>query len=111
MATLERAEACGIALGECHTLDEIEAMSDDERQSLLMPTEKLFADMAEVRLPEFFEKLFRSGCPIFQKKIKTDLAVGSRVRVCRDDGSFFALGEVVEREEGSAIKSVKIFEL
>ena len=111
MATLERAEACGIALGECHTLDEIEAMSDDERQSLLMPTEKLFADMAEVRLPEFFEKLFRSGCPIFQKKIKTDLAVGSRVRVCRGDGSFFALGEVVEREEGSAIKSVKIFEL
>ena len=86
-------------------------MSEDERQSLLVPTERLFSDIGEVRLPEFFEKLFRSGCPIYQKKIKTNISTGARVKICRADGSFFALGEVVEREEGSAIKSVKIFEL
>ena len=111
MATLERAEACGISIDECHTLDEIENMSEDERQSLLLPTERLFGDLCEVRLPEFFEKLFRSGCPIYQKKIKTSYPDGSRVKICRADGTFFALGEVVELDDGSAIKSIKIFEL
>ena len=111
MATLERAEACGIALEECKALEEIENMSEGERQALLLPTERLFSDLESIRLPAFFEKLFRDGCPIYQKKIKTDLSLGTRVKICSDDGRFFAIGEVVERDEGSAIKSVKIFEL
>lgn len=111
MATLERVEACGISLEQCHTLEELEEMSEADRQELLLPTERLFSDLCAVRLPEFFEKLFRSGCPIYQKKIRTDIPVGSRVRICRADGSFFALGEAVESDEESAIKSVKIFEL
>ena len=111
MATLERTEACGILIDECHTLDELEALSEEDRKALLLPTERLFAELDSVKLPAFFEKLFRDGCPIYQKKIKTDFKVGQRVRVCSENGHFFALGEVVEREEGSAIKSVKIFEL
>ena len=111
MATLERAEACGISLDECHTINEIEKMSENERQAILLPTERLFDDLEAVKLPAFFEKLFRDGCPIYQKKIKTELPVGSRVKICSENGKFFALGEVVEREEGTAIKSIKIFEL
>ncbi len=111
MATLERLEACGMSIDECHTLDEIEKMPEDDRQKLLLPTERLFAELESTKLPAFFEKLFRDGCPIYQKKIKTDFKIGQRVRVCSENGHFFALGEVVEREEGSAIKSVKIFEL
>jgi len=111
MATLERLEACGISINECHTLDELEALSEEDRKALLLPTERLFAELDSVKLPAFFEKLFRDGCPIYQKKIKTDFKVGQRVRVCSESGHFFALGEVVEREEGSAIRSVKIFEL
>ena len=111
MATLERVEACGISLGECHTFNEIENIDDGDRQNLLLPTERLFYDLEAVKLPAFFEKLFRDGCPIYQKKIKTNFSVGSRVKICSEDGRFFALGSVVEREEGSAIKSVKIFEL
>ena len=111
MATLERLEACGISLDECRTLEEIEAIDENDRQSLLLPTERLFGDIEGVKLPAFFEKLFRDGCPIYQKKIKTDYSVGKRVKICSEDGRFFAIGEVVEREEGSAIKSVKIFEL
>ena len=111
MATLERCEACGIALDECHTLEELERMSGEDRQGLLLPTERLFADLESVRLPAFFEKLFRDGCPIYQKKIKTDIPIGKKVKVCSENGRFFALGETVDREEGSAIKSVKIFEL
>ncbi len=111
MATLERVEACGIKLSECHTLEEVENMTELDREALLLPTEKLFSELRSVKLPEFFEKLFRSGCPIYQKKIKTDIKVGTRVTVCRADGSFFALGEVVDTPDGSAVRSVKIFEL
>lgn len=111
MATLERLEACGISIDECHTLDEIEKMPEDDRQKLLLPTERLFAELESTKLPAFFEKLFRDGCPIYQKKIKTDFKIGQRVRVCSENGHFFALGEIVERDEGSAIRSVKIFEL
>ena len=111
MATLERLEACGISIDECHTLEEIENMSEDERRALLLPTERLFDDLEAVRLPTFFEKLFRDGCPIYQKKIKTNFPIGARVKICSESGKFFALGEVAEREDGTAIKSVKIFEL
>ena len=111
MATLERLEACGISVDECHTLAELEGMSEDERQNLLLPTERIFEDLERVCLPEFFEKLFRSGCPVYQKKIRTSQAVGSRVRVCDANGDFFALGQVIDGEEGSAIKSIKTFEL
>ena len=107
----KRLEACGISIDECHTLDEIEKMPEDDRQKLLLPTERLFAELELTKLPAFFEKLFRDGCPIYQKKIKTDFKIGHRVRICSENGHFFALGEVVEREEGSAIRSVKIFEL
>ena len=111
MAALERTEACGISIDDCHTLEDIENMPENDRKDLLLPTERLFAELDSTKLPAFFEKLFRDGCPIYQKKIKTDFKVGQRVRVCSENGHFFALGEVVEREEGSAIRSVKIFEL
>ena len=111
MAALERCEACGIKLSECYSLDALEEMEDGQRQGALLPIERLFEELDTVRLPEFFEKLFRSGCPIYQKKIKITFEVGTRVRVCDKDGNFFALGEVIDTEEGSAVKSVKIFEL
>ena len=111
MAALERREACGIDISECCTLEGLEGMGEDELNALLLPVERLFSDLCEVRLSEFFEKLFRSGCPIYQKKIRTAFEVGARVRISDASGKFFALGEVVEAEEGSAVKSVKIFEL
>jgi tRNA pseudouridine55 synthase len=111
MATLTRTQTGGFSINEAHTLSELEAMSEDERLSLLIPTERLFESLPAVCLPEFFEKLCRGGCEIYQKKLRTELAVGERVRLCRADGSFFALGEVREYESGSAIKAVKLFEL
>ena len=111
MAALERTEACGITLSECHTLDEVEGMSESERDGLLLPTERLFEELKIVKLPAFFEKLFRDGCPIYQRKIKTNINVGRRVRIANEKGEFFALGEAIDRDGESVIKSVKIFEL
>ena len=111
MATLCRTRAGDFDISNSHTLEELEAMSIDERLSLLMPTVSLFSALPEVRLPAFYEKLSRSGCEIYQSKIKTSFPLSQRVRMCSSDGSFYALGEVKEYENGSAIKSIKLFDI
>jgi tRNA pseudouridine55 synthase len=111
MATLCRSRAGDFSLDGAHTLEELEEMSIDGRISLLCPTEKLFEPLPAIKLPEFFEKLSRGGCEIYQKKIRTDLPIGARVRLCTSEGKFYALGEVREYENGSAIKSIKMFDI
>jgi len=111
MAALCRTETGGFPLADCHTLEELDALEEDARAALLLPTEQLFCELERVPLPAFYEKLCRSGCEIYQKKIGTDLPVGTRVRLCDEKGTFFALGEVREYENGSAIKSVKMFDI
>ena len=86
-------------------------MSDDERGTLLLPIESLFSVLPSVKLSAFYEKLCRSGCEIYQKKIKTNIEVGKRVRICSENGEFFALGEVREYDDGSAVKAIKTFML
>lgn len=111
MASLERTRTGDFSIAEAHTIAELEEMSENERVACLIPTEALFASLPQVCLPEFFEKLSRSGCEIYQKKIRTDYPVGARVRLSRQSGEFFALGEVREYPDGTAIKAIKQFEL
>lgn len=111
MATLERCETGGFSLDVSHTLDEIEVLDENGRLALLSPIEDLFVTLPAVRLPAFYEKLSRSGCEIYQKKIKTDFGEGQRVRMCDADGAFYALGEIRSYEEGTAIKAIKLFSL
>ena len=116
MAALERTSACGFDISEAYDLEALKEKRYDELLSLLLPTETLFADLEAVKLSEFYEKLFRGGCEIYQKKVATDHEIGKRVRIMGKRG-FFALGEVIPPEKcktpelGSAIKSIKIFDL
>lgn len=109
MAALERGEACGFDLSISHTTEELEQMSDEERLESLIPTEKLFADLPRVHLSAFFEKLCRSGCEIYLKKLGLSLPLGTRVTLCNANGAFFALGEVGEFRDGVAVKAIKMF--
>ncbi len=112
MASLERSEACGFGIDQAHTIEEIEALSAEERLALLRPVEEIFYELDAVRLPSFYEKLFRSGCEIYLKKAKLpEYPVGTRLRVLDSKGNFFALGEVKEYENGLAVKSIKLFSL
>ena len=111
MASLERTRTGGFAIDEAYSIADLEAMSEEERMTCLIPTERLFDALPAVRLSDFFERLCRSGCEIYQKKIRVDFPIGQRVRICSQNGSFFALGEVREYEQGSAIKCLKIFDL
>lgn len=111
MATLKRGEACGFDLSQAHTVDEIEGMTEEERLKLLIPTEKLFSNLPQICLSPFFEKLSRSGCEIYLKKIGLNFPLGTRVALCDASGAFFALGEVGEFKDGIAVKAIKMFVL
>lgn len=113
MAALCRTLAGGFSISDSHTLEELEALSFDERISLLIPTESLFSDLSRVLLPAFYEKLCRNGCEIYLSKLRLQNAptIGQRVRLCSQSGDFFALGEVREYDAGLAIKAIKMFDI
>lgn len=111
MSTLERLQAGEFTLDNAHTLEELEALGIDERLALLLPVESLFETLSKVCLPAFYERLCRSGCEIYQAKIKTAYEAGQRVRICSQNGEFFALGEVGDYENGSAVKAIKLFSI
>lgn len=108
MKTLCRASASGFSLADAHTLAELENMTEAERESCIFPVEYIFRALPEVKLPAFFARLAHSGLEIYLKKINLDLPLGARVRLSDEQG-FFALGEVREFEQGSAIKPIRQF--
>ncbi len=108
LSSLRRTKAGDFSLADAHTLDEIEALDEKGRAALLIPTESLFSALPLVTLPDFFAGLCRNGCEIYQRKIGTSFAVGTRVRLA-DKTSFFALGEVRDYPDGTAVKAIKRF--
>ena len=110
MKTLERLEAGGFTIDDAITLDELEALSSEEREGRVLPTELVFEKLKKVNLNEFFERLARCGVEIYLKKIDATFDVGERVTLYGKAG-FFALGEVREFEDGLAIKPIKQFEI
>ena len=111
MATLERTEACGFSIEQAHTITELEEMTIEQRQDLLIPTEHLFDDLPPIKLSEFYERLIRNGCAVQQKKLKCNFPALQRVRLYDPSGTFFALGEVVETDDGLSVKAIKTFVL
>ena len=111
MTSLERREVSDFLIEQAHTIAELEAMTEEERRALLIPTESLFAALPAVKLSAFYERLAKSGCEIYLKKIGQSLPVGARVRLMDASGSFFALGEVFAYENGLAVKAIKTFVL
>ena len=110
MSALERTKSGDFVLENAYTIDALEKMSEKERENLLLPPENLFEGAPSVRFSEFFTRIFKSGCEIYQKKINTSFPVGTYVRVYEGD-EFLALAEVLEYENGSAIKSKKFFKI
>ena len=107
MSSLVRTGSGGFSLSDAHTLEELEAMTPEERYGILRDTEELFSGCPVVRLSEFFARLALCGNEIYLKKIGLDLPVGQRVRLY--DSGFFSLGEVREYPDGAAIKPIKKF--
>lgn len=110
MTSLRRWQSGTFDITEAHTLEELEAMELEQRIAKLLPLSEAFGDLEQLRLAPFFARLCRNGCEIYQKKIGTKYAVGTRLQLWDADG-FFGLGEVREYENGTAIKMIKLFTL
>lgn len=110
MSSLRRERSGNFTLDGAYTLDQIEKMNEDGRVSVLMPTESLFEELDIIKLPVFYERLCRNGAEIYQKKLGVSYAVGTKLRIYGKNG-FFALGEVMDFEDGYAIKPIKLFEI
>lgn len=110
MFSLKRCEAAGFSLADAVTIEELAAMSEDERERRLLPIEKIFADLEKIPLSPFFARLARAGQPIRLRKIGVSLDPGARVRLY-DGETFFALGEVRTGDEGEEIKPIRQFDL
>ena len=111
MLTLERTRAGYFSLEDAYTLEQLENLPEEQRQALLLPLQDTFCDLPAVHLPDFYNRLCRNGCEIYQKKISTSFPTGQRVRLFSPDSSFWGLGEVREFPDGSAIKAIKVFEI
>lgn len=108
MAALRRTEAASFKIGACHTLEELEGMTVEERIACLIPTEELFPHAEKLTLPAFYARLAHNGQQIYLSKIRKDFPLASRIRLY-DGERFFALGEVQDFEDGRAIKPIKQF--
>ena len=108
MKTLKRLTASGYGIDEARTLSELEAMSGEERESIIYPVEDVFKKYELVTLPDFFARLAHSGLEIYLHKIKKSYEVGTVLRIADSDG-FFAVGEVREFDGGLAIKPIRQF--
>ena len=110
MTSLVRTKTGGFRLSEAHTLEELEALTTEQRSKLLLPTETLFTHLPMVKLSDFFAKLSKNGCEIYQRKIGSNFPCGTMLRVC-DKNGFYAIGEIRDYPEGSAVKLLKRFDI
>lgn len=110
MKTLQRTECAGYTLDDAHTLEELEAMTDEERAAVIHPTEEIFKKHKKVELTPFFARLARCGVEIYTKKIGITAECGERFTLY-DGGVFFALAEAKEFDGGIALKPIKQFDI
>ena len=110
MSSLIRTKAGIFDLENAYTLEALEAMTPEERYAKLLPTELLFEDYPIARLSDFYAKLSRNGCEIYERKIGASFPLGEKLRVY-DKNGFFAVGEVRQYDEGLAIKLLKRFDI
>lgn len=104
MASLLRTRAGRFTLDDCVSIGTLREEEYDKRLSHLIPPINAL-DGDRITFPPFFERLYLSGCEIYQKKIGTSFSVGERVLVFSADGDFLSIGSVREFPQGTAIKS------
>lgn len=108
MSALRRLASGAFSLDEALTLEELEAMELSARITKLRPVERVFQDYPSLRLPAFYERLARNGCEIYQSRIGSSYPIGTRLRLF-DAAGFYAVGEVRDYPDGSAVKLIKRF--
>lgn len=107
MSTLRRDEASGFLLSESYTLEELEAMSDSEREAAVVSLSALFSRLCytPVSFSGKSARLIRNGVTI---KTDAKIALGEKIAIY-DSGELVAIGEGVAAGDSIAVKPTKQF--
>ena len=90
---LRRRQTAGFIVEQCITLPQLETLSGDERDALLLPAEVLVSHLPEIRLPQPDAARFCHGQTL---RIEASYGIMQRFRVYAESGAktFLGLGEI-----------------
>ncbi|MDD2269392.1 MAG: tRNA pseudouridine(55) synthase TruB [Eubacteriales bacterium] len=110
MSSLMRTSVGGFTLDSAISLDDLETMSEEEIENIVIPTESLFSSIKRFELDGFYERLAKNGAEIYLKKLglDTEFTEGEWLRLYGSDG-FFAIGRVQKFPGGLAVKPETMF--
>ena len=108
MSSLVRTRTGSFTLDDCVTVEQLDAMTFEERLKLPKPVESLFADLESISVPDYYAKLLRGGAPLFQKKLKCAFEEGTLIRIYQR-GEFIALGRAGTEDGKAVIRQEKLF--
>lgn len=100
MTALQRVKSGQFSLKQehCHTLEELEKMSDIS--SLLYPTDTAFLDYSKLTVSKHFERLIKNGIVVDLKRLglSHETENGKLFRVYDSEDNFFAIMQIWENE-------------
>ena len=100
MTGLVRNSACGFALSECHTFDEIQKAADEGRVGeLILPIERVFDTLPKLHLGEAQTRMYRNGVKLDLERIRNIREDADCYAVYGSDGSFIGTA-LTDRENG-----------
>ncbi len=92
MTSLVRTYAAGFSLGECLSIDEIQAAKDESRLGdIILPLENVFSCYERLVLDNYKERLYKNGVKLRLEQVgaKAD----KTYRICSDSGEFLGLAK------------------
>lgn len=112
MSALKRTSASVFELSDGVTLEELEAMTPEERERRIIPTEELFDRLGYLRktVSGYPARLIRNGQTVLLKKLGISGEAGERVTIF-DEHGFFAIGEITEEGGEAYLKPTKQFDV
>lgn len=103
MTALMRTRACGFTLEDCTDFASLEALNGDF-SSALLPVDRLFSSLPEIKLPDSQARLYKNGVRLDLDRVKAP--DGDRFRIY-GGGEFIGVGK--KDEEGKLLISEKYF--
>ena len=93
MTALTRTAACGFPLSAAHTFEEVQRAADaDALSALIIPTDRLFSALPELRLSAAQSRMYANGVRLMLSRLQLPDSA-ERLRVYAEDGRFFGLAE------------------
>ncbi len=103
LTALRRTETAGFTIAQSHSLEALEALSEAERDALLLPCDVLVQHLPKITLADEAVKMLKFGQqPIFRDDIPTD----TPIRVYAENGEFVGLADYLA--EQGRLKAVRL---